>query len=55
MGGSFVCGSSAGMGEGVESASEGCCGARREYMDEEGARHFWEEMKEGRKLVVETW
>ena len=50
----FVCGSSKGMGEGVEWALREV--ARRQGgCSEEAAGRFWTEMREAGKLVVETW
>lgn len=50
----FVCGSSKGMGEGVEAA---LCEVAvvKGKMSEEGAKRFWNEMKEAGKYIAETW
>ena len=50
----FVCGSSKGMGEGVESALRDVA-IDKGGMDEEGARAFWEGMKGTGRYVCETW
>jgi len=50
----FVCGSSKGMGEGVEEA---LCKVARDKggLSEEAAEKFWEEMKGVGKYIAETW
>ena len=50
----FVCGSSKGMGEGVEEALREIA-VREGGMSEEGATRFWGEMKEAGKYIAETW
>jgi len=50
----FVCGSTKGMGEGVEEALREVA-VRKTGMSEEGAKRFWDEMKEAGKYIAETW
>ena len=50
----FVCGSSKGMGEGVEAALRDVAVARG-GMSEQGAKAFWDEMREAGKYIAETW
>lgn len=50
----FVCGSSKGMGEGVEQSLWEIAMEKGGF-DREGARHFWDEQKEAGKFVAETW
>ena len=50
----FVCGSSKGMGEGVEKALvEVAIG--KGGLNEQQAREFWEEKKKGGQYIAETW
>lgn len=51
----FVCGSSKGMGEGVESALRWVALRKNVGWNEEAAGTFWEEMKRAGKFVAETW
>jgi sulfite reductase alpha subunit-like flavoprotein len=56
----FVCGSSKGMGEGVELALKEVVIKKKlevhgETWDMEAAGRYWEDMKSGGKLVAETW
>lgn len=50
----FVCGSSKGMGEGVEQALRDVI-KDKINTDEEGARAFWTKMKDESKLIMEVW
>ena len=50
----FVCGSSAGMGEGVESALIDVA-MDKGNLDYETARQFWEGKREGGQYIAETW
>lgn len=50
----FVCGSSKGMGEGVEAALRDVAVARG-GMSEQGAKAFWDEMRDAGKYIAETW
>ena len=50
----FVCGSTKGMGEGVEAALVDVAKAKGNLNDEE-ARAFWEEKKKAGQYIAETW
>ncbi|KAI9726975.1 MAG: hypothetical protein M1828_000323 [Chrysothrix sp. TS-e1954] len=50
----FVCGSSKGMGEGVEDALRHVV-KEKGGMDADQAKSFWDNMREQGKLVTETW
>lgn len=50
----FVCGSSKGMGEGVEQALIDIV-KEKGGMDDEAAKNFWKEAKEANKYVAEVW
>ncbi|SMQ48847.1 unnamed protein product [Zymoseptoria tritici ST99CH_3D7] len=50
----FVCGSTSGMGEGVESALVDVA-MDKGNLDEETARQFWEGKKAGGQYIAETW
>ena len=50
----FVCGSSKGMGEGVERALRDVAREKGGW-DDEGAKRFWEEQKEKGRFVMEVW
>lgn len=50
----FVCGSSKGMGEGVEQALRDVAMEKGGF-DAEGAARFWDEQKEVGKYITETW
>ncbi|KAL9057992.1 MAG: hypothetical protein Q9162_001984 [Coniocarpon cinnabarinum] len=50
----FVCGSSKGMGEGVEHALVEVASERGGW-DEAGAEKFWQEQKDNGRLVMEVW
>ena len=50
----FVCGSSKGMGEGVEQALVEVAMAKG-GLNEEEAKGFWEGKKEGGQYIAETW
>ena len=50
----FVCGSSAGMGEGVESALIDVA-MDKGNLDYETAREFWEGKKTEGQYIAETW
>lgn len=50
----FVCGSSKGMGDGVEQSLWEIAMAKGGF-DREGAKHFWDEQKEAGKYIAETW
>lgn len=50
----FVCGSSKGMGEGVEEALKEIA-MKKGGFGVEGAKAFWEEMKGAGKYIAETW
>ncbi|KAA8648844.1 FAD binding domain protein [Aspergillus tanneri] len=50
----FVCGSSKGMGEGVEAALVDVAMAKGN-LNEEEARQFWENKKEAGQYIAETW
>ena len=50
----FVCGSSKGMGEGVETALREIAMEKGGW-SEEGARQFWEEQKGNGRFVMEVW
>ena len=50
----FVCGSSKGMGEGVEAALVDVAKAKGNLNDEE-AKAFWEEKKKDGQYIAETW
>ena len=50
----FVCGSSKGMGEGVEDALRHVV-SKKGNLNAEEAKAFWNDMKEQGKFVTETW
>lgn len=50
----FVCGSSAGMGEGVEAALRDVA-IEKGGLSADEASEFWARMKEGGKYIAETW
>ncbi|KKY29221.1 putative fad binding domain protein [Phaeomoniella chlamydospora] len=50
----FVCGSSKGMGEGVEAALVDVAKAKGNLNDEE-AKQFWDEKKKAGQYIAETW
>ncbi|KAI9799964.1 MAG: hypothetical protein M1825_004335 [Sarcosagium campestre] len=50
----FVCGSSAGMGEGVESALVDVA-MEKGKLNREEAEAFWQQKKEGGQYIAETW
>ncbi|KAK4911278.1 hypothetical protein LTR66_015199, partial [Elasticomyces elasticus] len=50
----FVCGSTKGMGEGVESALVDVV-MDKGGMNEEEAREFWRRKREGGQYIAETW
>lgn len=50
----FVCGSSKGMGEGVEGALTKVV-MERGRLSESEARDFWRKKKEGGQYIAETW
>ncbi|POR33447.1 Putative FAD-binding protein C12C2.03c [Tolypocladium paradoxum] len=50
----FVCGSSKGMGEGVEEALVGVAMAKGN-LEREEARNFWQLKKEAGQYIAETW
>lgn len=50
----FVCGSSKGMGEGVENALVNVV-MERGRLSESEAREFWRKKKEGGQYIAETW
>ncbi|KAF2758989.1 hypothetical protein EJ05DRAFT_451287 [Pseudovirgaria hyperparasitica] len=50
----FVCGSSKGMGEGVEQALVDIA-MEKGNLSEESARAFWEAKKSGAQYIAETW
>ncbi|KAH0603460.1 uncharacterized protein H6S33_007782 [Morchella sextelata] len=50
----FVCGSSKGMGEGVEDALVKIA-MEKGRLSNEGAKEFWKKKKEGGQYIAETW
>ena len=50
----FVCGSSKGMGEGVEQALRDVV-AEKGGLSQEAAKEFWDQMRDQGKFVTETW
>jgi sulfite reductase alpha subunit-like flavoprotein len=50
----FVCGSSKGMGEGVEEALIDVA-MEKGNLDREEARNFWDLKKEAGQYIAETW